>query len=174
MEQLHLEKLIWDNYNDVTKLKVNKEQKTFVAPNSDSLIDAYFATIEEGMKVFPFGIYLGKKPVGFIMIAYDVPWATLYYDIPSKYYYIWRFMIDKKYQGKGFGRQAFMLAINFVKTYPAGKADLCWVSYEPSNEKAKKLYSSCGFKEAPEYYVEGEEMPAILKLRDYDVSTMKI
>ena len=24
MKQLHLEKLIWDNYDDVTKLKVNK------------------------------------------------------------------------------------------------------------------------------------------------------
>ena len=41
MEQLRLEKLIWDNYDDVTRLKVNKEQKTFVVPNLVSLIDAY-------------------------------------------------------------------------------------------------------------------------------------
>ena len=74
------------------------------------------------------------------------------------------FMIDKRYQGKGYGKQAFKLAIDFVKTYPAGKADLCWVSYEPTNEVAKKLYASFGFIEAPEFYKEGEEMPAILKL----------
>ena len=53
--------------------------------------------------MYPFGIYYGKKAVGFIMIAYDCPWATKYYGLPEKYYYIWRFMIDKKYQGQGFG-----------------------------------------------------------------------
>ena len=157
-------KLIWDNYNDVTKLKVNKEQKTFVAPNSDSLIDAYFATIEEGMKVFPFGIYLGKKPVGFIMIAYDVPWATLYYDIPSKYYYIWRFMIDKKYQGQGYGKEAMCQAIEFIKTFPAGPAEACWLSYEPENEGARTLYLKLGFVERLDLHKEDMEIPAVLKL----------
>ena len=37
MEQIHLEKIIWDNYYDVTKLRVAKEQKGFVAPNADIL-----------------------------------------------------------------------------------------------------------------------------------------
>ena len=78
MEQkLHLEKVIWDNYDDVTKLR-NKDQKTFVTPNTDSLIDAYFAMTEENMKVLPFGVYYGKKPAGFIMVACDCPWATQY------------------------------------------------------------------------------------------------
>ena len=31
MRALHLEKVNLDNYDDVTKLKVNKNQKTFVA-----------------------------------------------------------------------------------------------------------------------------------------------
>ena len=51
MKQIHLEKIVWDNYGDVTKLRVAKEQKGFVAPNADSLIDAYFAMVEEGMKI---------------------------------------------------------------------------------------------------------------------------
>lgn len=43
-------------------------------------------------------------------------------------------------------------------------SDLCWLSYEPGNEIAKKLYASFGFVEKPEYYKEGDEMPAVLKL----------
>ena len=72
--------------------------------------------------------------------------------------------MPKRYQGKGYGKAAFKLAIDFVKTFPNGPSNLCWVSYEPANEVAKNLYASFGFEEAPEYYIEGEEMPAILKL----------
>ena len=103
-KKIHLEKILWDECDKITKLKVKKDQKSFVAPNADSLIDAYFAITEEGIKVYSFGIYYGKKAVGFIMIAYDCPWATKYYGLPEKYYYIWRFMVDKKYQGQGLGK----------------------------------------------------------------------
>ena len=88
MNTIRLEKLTWDTVDDVLKLKVSKEQKEFVAPNRDSMIDAYFALSEEKIPVFTFGIYLGKKPVGFLMIAYDVPWAEQYYNLPGGYYYI--------------------------------------------------------------------------------------
>ena len=46
MSQIHLEKPTWDNVDDLLKLRVAKEQKEFVAKNSDSLIDAYFAMTE--------------------------------------------------------------------------------------------------------------------------------
>lgn len=174
MNQVHLEKITKANASQIINLKVNKEQKEFVASNALSLAHAYVA-LSNNQAVFPFAIYLGKKPIGFIMVGFDA-----YFlgdedpEILKKQYFIWRFMIDKRYQGKGYGKQAFQLAVDFVRTFPAGKAELCWVSYEPTNEIAKKLYTSCGFKEAPEHYKEGEEMPAILKLRDYDVSTLKL
>ena len=163
-QELHLEKITWDKYDDVTELKVNKSQKTFVAPNIYSLIDAYFATTEENMKVYPFGIYYGKKPVGFIMIAYDCPWATQCYGLPEKYYYIWRFMIDKKYQGQGFGKEALRLAIEFIKTFPAGETKAVWLSYELENEVARKLYLKSGFVERLDLHKEDMEVPAVLML----------
>ncbi len=55
MDNIHLEKLTWDTVDDVLNLKVSKEQKEFVAPNRDSLIDAYFAMTEDKVSVFPFG-----------------------------------------------------------------------------------------------------------------------
>ena len=62
-------------------------------------------------------------------------------------YCIWRFMIDKKYQRKGYGSQAIKLAIDFIMTWPNGKAKYCYLSYEPKNELAKKMYQKLGFVE---------------------------
>lgn len=165
---LRLERITWDNEDAVLKLRVKKEQKTFVASNRDSLVHAYLAITADGKQVFPFGIYLGKKPVGFIMIAYDFgeddgtePRADWFL---RNSYYIWRFMIDKRYQGNGYGRAAMELALEFIRTFPAGAATYCWLSYEPENETAKKLYHSFGFEDRPEQFEEGGEMPAVLKL----------
>jgi len=163
--KIHLEKVTWDTVDAVIRLKVNKDQKDFVAPNGDSIMDAYFGSTEEGVTVFPLGIYYGKKPVGFLMIARNVPWAEKCYDLPTSYYYIWRFMIDKRYQRQGYGKEALRLAIEFIKSSPAGESEACWLSYEPENTVARKLYLSFGFVEDLGRYKEGQEIPAILKFK---------
>ena len=166
--EIHLEKVTWDNYYAIENLHVNKAQRKFVARNKDSLVHAYLATATEGKSVYPFGIYKGRKPIGFVMIGYDIgeddgtePSAEWFL---RNSYLIWRFMIDRRYQGNGYGREAFRQALEFIRTFPAGEATYCWLSYEPDNEVAKKLYASFGFVELPEHYEEGEEMPAVLKL----------
>ena len=40
MEQIHLEKITWDNYYKLTKLGLKKEQMEYVASNASSLIHA--------------------------------------------------------------------------------------------------------------------------------------
>jgi len=167
-ESLHFEKITWDNFEAIINLHVKKEQQNYVARNKDSLVHACVCMISEGKKVTPLGIYKGKKPVGFIMIGYDVgeddgtePSADWFL---RNNYCIWRFMIDRRYQGNGYGREAFRLALEYCRTFPMGEAKYCWLSYEPENEVAKKLYLSFGFKELPEQYEEGEEMPAVLEL----------
>ena len=168
MNNIHLEKLTWDTVDDVLKLKVSKEQKGFVAPNRDSMIDAYFALTEKKFPVYTFGIYLGEKPVGFLMIGFNE--AACYEDgfdvkppeILKNNYSIWRLMIDKRYQGRGYGREAIRLALDFIRTWPCGKAEFCSLSYEPENEVAGALYRSCGFAENGE--LDGDEIVAVLKL----------
>ena len=58
------------------------------------------------------------------------------------------------------------LALEYIRTFPKGPAEYCWLSYEPENEVAKKLYASFGFVEQPQFYKgkEGEEMPAFITL----------
>lgn len=71
-------------------------------------------------------------------------------------------MIDKNYQNKGYGKEAVRLALELIKTFPCGKADFCWLSYEPENEIASRLYHSFGFAETGE--MDGDEIIAVLKL----------
>ncbi len=82
--------------------------------------------------------------------------------IPGSYL-VWRLMIDQEYQGKGYGKEALRLALEYIKTKPCGDAECCWLSYEPENKAARELYSSFGFeeKEMPKGW---DEVPAVLKL----------
>ena len=159
-----------DNFDDLIDLSVTEEQKKYVASNIYSLAEAY-ATNAEGHFAKPFGIYVGDTPVGFIMIGYfynsgkhhddDEEEVTDYvYDN----YLFWRFMIDKEYQHKGYGREAMKLALDYIRTFPAGKAGYCWISYEPENEVARQLYRSFGFVEAEKMPRGWDEIPALLKL----------
>ena len=170
MEQITLEKITYKNYvKTIWGLKVFPKQKNFVAKNVSSLAEAY-VTITNGGVALPFAICRNQKPIGFLMIGYSCVEEDFkdedpaFVEIVKKSYCIWRFMIDKHYQGKGYGKIAMQLALDYVRTFPCGKGEYCWLSYEPENEGAKKLYASFGFIEHPEFYKEGEEMPAILKL----------
>lgn len=173
---IHLERVTDDNVDEIVKLRVAKEQKEYVASNEWSLVDAYLS-LAKGEPVYPFGIYNGKTPVGFVMISYFNDWTGYERDAwlnsddyrfyEGKYfYYLWRFMIDKKYQKRGYGKEALKLALDFIRTFPCGEAEYCVLSYEPENEVAKKLYSSFGFRELnePGYYEEGDEISAVLTL----------
>ena len=172
MDNITLEKITYKNYIKVIwGLKVSKKQKNFVASNMCSLAEAYVA-ITNGGVALPFAIYKGKKPIGFLMIGYGANEDDFngedpaFIEMAKKSYCLWRFMIDKRYQRKGYGRRAMEVALDYIKSFPCGKADTCWLSYEPENEVAKKLYASFGFIEQPQFYNggEGEEIPAILKL----------
>ena len=174
--KIHLEKVTDDNVEAIVKLRVSGEQRNYVASNDWSLIDAYL-WLAEGNPVFPFGIYNGKTLVGFIMIRYDNDWTGYERDAwinsdayrfykDKNYYYIWRFMIDKRFQGRGYGREALKQALDFMRTFPCGAAEYCVLSYAPANETAKNLYFSFGFTELnePGYYEEDDEISAVMKL----------
>ena len=133
------------NIWSIVRLKVHDEQQSFVATNTESMLQAY-TTMTEGGVALPFGIYDEESLIGFVMFGYgrqeesDPP-------IAQNNYSIWRFMIDKAWQGKGLGKQALQTAIDFVKTMPCGKAEFVWLSYEAENTAAGALYYAAGFRE---------------------------
>ena len=159
---LRLEKVHGQNVWDILRLKVAENQRHFVSNNDRSIIEAY-TTIAGNGYAFPFGIYDDDTPVGFLMIGFG---TDDYWDnappVATDNYNLWRLMIDEKYQNKGYGRESVKLALDFINTLPCGKAEYCWLSYEPENEVARRLYHSFGFVETGE--MDCNELIAVLKL----------
>ncbi len=159
---IRLEKVNGRNVWDILKLTVSEDQKDYVASNDISIVEAYIAITENG-HAFPFGVYANDTLVGFMMIGYDTDDSWEDAPVIAKgNYNLWRLMIDKKYQRNGYGKEAVQLALDFINAFPCGKAECCWLSYEPENEVARSLYQSYGFLETGEK--DGEELIAVLKL----------
>ena len=92
---LRLERVNSKNVDAILKLRVAENQKTFVASNDKSIIEAYVTLVANG-HVFPFGIFEGDTPVGFLMIGYGVDdaWENAP-AIAAGNYNLWRLMIDR-------------------------------------------------------------------------------
>ena len=156
-----LEKVNSKNVWSLLKLRVTPEQDSFVATNTQSIVEAY-TTIAAGGVALPFGIYADGDPVGFVMLGYDTLPDEDNPAVAAGNYTIWRLMIDQEQQGKGYGREAMRLALDYVRSCPCGPAKLCWLSYEPENTGAAALYHSLGFVENGEY--DDDEIVAVLEL----------
>ena len=125
-----------DNYFQVLELKISPEQEAakFVAPVVRSLADAWYYR-EEGI-TYPKAIYANEDLVGFIM--YDL-------DPEEQQVFIWRFLIDQRYQGKGYGRQTIEAVLAMAKE----QAQMTKVvaDYVDGNEPMKKILLDLGFEE---------------------------
>lgn len=119
------------NYEECIKLTVSNNQKRFVAPNQDSLVQAAY---EEDL--YPLGIYQNNKMVGFILYDYDIELAG---------WSMSRFMIDFKYQNSGIGKEALLEFINYFKEKHGDKP--LFTSAEVDNNVAINMYKSIGFKQ---------------------------
>ena len=161
---VHLEKVTSQNIEEIIRMDIFESQYPFVADNVESLAEAYIAITSEDAYAYPFAICDDDTLVGFLMLGYNEA-AIEGPDAPTSLrnnYSLWRLMIDKRYQKKGFGREAVRLALEFIRTWPHGKAEACVTSYNPENEVAKKLYASFGFVENGE--MDDDEIVAVLKL----------
>ena len=162
---MELVKINNQNVWEIVRLKVHDSQSDFVAPNDYSIIEAY-ATISSGYVALPFGLYEEGKPVGFVMVGYGTIGDEDEPQIAQNNYCIWRFMIDQKYQGRGLGKRAMKAVLEYIMTFPCGKAEYCWLSYEPDNQAARSLYRKAGFEETGE--MDGDEIVAVKRIIAYE------
>ncbi|MBO4339474.1 MAG: GNAT family N-acetyltransferase [Clostridiales bacterium] len=129
------------NRETVINLSVRDDQP-FIATNLRSLEQAEEANAECPGLARPFAVYAGERIVGFTMFAFDEK-----YEDPNDRYWLWRFMIDKNEQGKGYGMAALKEIIRYFKD---NGADMILLSTEPENERGLHLYHKLGFKETGE------------------------
>lgn len=142
-----LREISGETARDIMRLKVTPEQRQFVASNEISIAQAYFQREHAWFRA----IYADETPVGFLML-YDNP------EEPT--YFLWRFMIDVRYQGLGYGRKAVDRLIEHVKTRPG--AEKLLVSCVPGAGSPCPFYERMGFTYTGEE--EGIELVMSLKL----------
>lgn len=138
METITLRPITDENREAVLALTVRDDQP-FVAPNDASLRQAEEANAENPGYARPFGIYADDKLVGFCMFSFDPE-----DEDEEDRYWLWRFMIDKEEQGKGYGQAALA---EIIKYFKKNGADRLYLSTEPENELGLHVYHKAGFRE---------------------------
>lgn len=125
-----------DNYFQVLELKISPEQEAakFVSPVVRSLADAWFYR-EEGI-TYPKAIYADEDLVGFIM--YEL-------DTEEQQVFVWRFLIDQAFQGRGYGRQTIEAVLEMAKQQT--QMTKVVADYVDGNEPMKKILLGLGFEE---------------------------
>jgi diamine N-acetyltransferase len=120
-----------ENLDAVLRLDIKKEQAGFVASNAKSIAQSKY---HPGF--VPLAVYDDEIPVGFVMYGLDDTDDTMW---------IIRMMIDKNFQGKGIGKEALKKTIQRITS--RNNCTEVFLSFEPENHIAKKLYESFGFED---------------------------
>lgn len=143
---INLQPITEDNFIEVLEL----EASDMVAPSSESLAEAYISlreSIDEDELPFaemPFAILYDETVVGFAMVCFEDGEDV---NAGCEIFWLSRLMIDEAHQGKGYGRAAMKLLLDFAKTKPTGiEAKYAYTSYSPDNEAAAKTYASLGYE----------------------------
>ena len=125
-----LEELNVDNWLNVMELTVSEEQKD-IFPISN----VYWVGISRyEEKTTLYAIKNDELYVGMVGIGYDEDGVSGYIN---------PMMIDEKHQGKGYSKEAMLLAIEKLKSeYKVSEIHL---GHRKNNMKAGKLYESLGF-----------------------------
>jgi diamine N-acetyltransferase len=144
--EVTLREIVKENLRSILCLKVAPHQEQFVASNAASLAQAHF---EPELPWFR-AIYAGEVPVGFLMLEYNAE---------EQFYFLWRLMIDERYQKHGYGRKALELLFAYVKTLP--NSDALYTSCVPAEGGPGPFYERMGFvytgeEEAGELYMRRE------------------
>jgi diamine N-acetyltransferase len=146
------------NRSAVEALTVTEAQAEFVTGVADSLVEA--AETPDACPWFR-AVYADDEPVGFVMISDGITVVNPEYLGP---YYLWRLLIDQRYQGRGYGSAALWLAVEHVRTRADAQVFLTSVALRPGSPV--DFYLGQGFRLTGVVHVDGE---SVLEL---DLSTL--
>lgn len=127
--EIRLEPIQASNKKAVLALELAEDQQDLLADNASSLKEA--AGDDDAR---PRAVVAGDRVVGFLM--YDA-------SVNDGEALIYRFMIDCRNQGRGYGRAALSALLKEISAL--GHVRDVLVCYMPENEGARRLYHSAGF-----------------------------
>jgi len=132
MAQITLKSINAANWQACANLQVRENQAEFVPGNLYSIAEAQFYP-----DAVPLALYDEQEQlVGFVMYGVDTS---------NGKWKVFRLMIDRAHQGKGYGRAAMQQVIERLRTrHNCAEILIC---YRPENTAARRLYASLGFVE---------------------------
>lgn len=134
---INLKNLNRENWIQCAKLSLDESQKDYVASNVYSIAES---KVEE--HYCPRVICFNDEVVGFLMYCVEI-------DPPDKtLFWLFRLMIGKDNQFKGYGTKALQIAIDEMAAKGAKRIRTMYKSF---NYVAGKLYKKMGFRETGEY-----------------------
>lgn len=133
MKKIYLKPIDKNNWEEAIRLSVKEEQQTFIASNLYSIAEVQFLD-----HFYAKGIYLDNEMTGFTMFGIDPD---------DNNYWIYRLMIDEKFQGRGIGEQVIYLVIEEIRRNNDANITFIMIGYDPENLTAKFVYQKAGFIE---------------------------
>jgi GNAT superfamily N-acetyltransferase len=140
------------NREAVVALRVSPSQEGYVSSVADSLEEAH--DTPEGNPWYR-AIYADDQLVGFVMLSWNVtpdppriigPW------------FLWKLLIDERYQGCGYGRDAVRLVADIARDQGAS---VLLTSYVAGARSPNSFYSQIGFVPTGEEDEKGEKVLAL-------------
>ena len=133
------------NRQAVEALRVSPAQEQFVSGVADSLLEA--ADEPDGRALY-WAVYAEGVPVGFVMISDEVGSPDY---IP---HYLWKLLIDERYQRQGFGTATLDLIVEYFR----GRAgvEVLWTSAGQGDGSPITFYERYGFERTGEIVFDDE------------------
>ena len=141
------------NREAVEALRVLPGQEQFVSTVADSLLEA--AEEPDGRALY-WAVYAEETPVGFVMISDEAGHPDY---IP---HYLWKLLIDERYQRQGFGTATLDLIVEYFRGRPV--VEVLSTSAGEGEGSPITFYERYGFENTGEI-VFGDEVLLQLKLR---------
>ena len=133
------------NRQAVEALRVSQSQEQFVSGVSDSLLEA--AEHPDAHALY-WAVYADDTPVGFVMIADEV-------DRPEYIpHYLWKLLIDHRYQRQGFGTATLDLIVDYFRNRPG--VELLTTSAGQGDGSPIAFYERYGFQRTGEIVFDDE------------------
>ncbi|HFI0427782.1 TPA: GNAT family N-acetyltransferase [Streptococcus suis] len=145
---IRLELVNKDNFDQVLDLEVAPKDQRRVASVEYSLAQAWLYR-EEG-HLLPYAVKSGQKIVGFVLLSIQ----------EDKSYYVWRLLIDRHYQNRGFGKEVIRQVLRRARDDQ--QCHKVTVNYVIGNHKMRYILEKLGFQSVG---LEGQEMKMELIIR---------
>ncbi|HFI0668133.1 TPA: GNAT family N-acetyltransferase [Streptococcus suis] len=146
---IRLELVNKDNFDQALDLDVAPKDQRRVASVEYSLAQAWL--YRDSDVLFPYAVKSGQLTVGFLLLSYQPM---------ENSYYIWRLLIDQKYQNQGFGKEVIRQVLQRARDDQ--QCHKVTVNYVIGNHKMRYILEKFGFQPVG---LDGQEMKMELNVK---------